>query len=128
VNAETSGGLEYRWIDKSNPTYEYLAVSAIAVPDQVTRDLLPATRFGQLIGDPFGRWTRGDPKPQDLPAAIAHDQQPIEQSERDCRDDEKVHRNSAIRMVDRTDKYNRSLGLRDDLPSHGHVVPIDSPR
>jgi hypothetical protein len=43
--------------DGSNPTYEYLAVGAIAVPDQVTRDLLPATRLRQLIGDPLGRAT-----------------------------------------------------------------------
>ena len=85
--------------DGSNPTYEYLAVGDIAVPDQVTRDLLPATRHRQLIGDPFGSWMRGHPKPQDLPPAMAHDQQPIEKPERDCRHDEEVHGNNAIRMV-----------------------------
>jgi hypothetical protein len=54
--------------DGSNPTQEYLAVGAIAVPDQVTWDLLPATRLRQLIGDPFGRRLRSDPKPQDRPS------------------------------------------------------------
>jgi transposase InsO family protein len=49
--------------DGPNPTHEYFAVCAIAVPDQVTRDLLPATRLRQLVGDPFGRRMRGDPKP-----------------------------------------------------------------
>src|SRR3979411_25229 len=62
-------------------------------------DLLPATGFSELIGDPFGRWVRGHPKPQDLPSAMAHDQQTIEQSERDCRHDEEVHCDNAIRMV-----------------------------
>jgi hypothetical protein len=28
-----------------------------------SRDLLPATRLRQLVGDPFGRRMRGDPKP-----------------------------------------------------------------
>jgi hypothetical protein len=42
---------------------------------------------------------RGYPKPQDLPPAVAYDQQIIEQSERDCRHDEEVHCDNAIRMV-----------------------------
>ena len=71
VSEETSGGLEYRW---TNPTQEYFAVCAIAVPDQVTRDLLSATRLRKLVGDPYGRRMRGDPKLQDLPPAMAHDQ------------------------------------------------------
>ena len=44
--------------DGSNPADEYLAVGAIAVPDQVMRDLFPATRLFSGIGDPFGRWMR----------------------------------------------------------------------
>src|SRR6516162_398070 len=39
--------------DGPNSTYEYFAVCAIAVPDQVTRDLLPATSLSELVGDPF---------------------------------------------------------------------------
>jgi hypothetical protein len=42
---------------------------------------------------------RGDPTPHDLPPAVAHDQQPIEQSERDCRNHEKVHRRDTVSMV-----------------------------
>src|SRR6516165_10514875 len=63
------------------------------------RDLLPATGFSELIGEPFGRRVRGHSKPQDLPPAVADDQQTIEQSKRDCRHDEEVHRDNAIRMV-----------------------------
>src|SRR6516165_8402286 len=63
------------------------------------RDLLPATGFSELIGEPFGRRVRGHSKPQDLPPAVADDQQSIEQSERDCRHDEEVHCDNAIRMV-----------------------------
>jgi hypothetical protein len=57
--------------DRPNPADKDLAISSIAVPDQVTRDLLPATRLRQLIGDPFGRWVRGHSKPQDLPPTMA---------------------------------------------------------
>src|SRR6516225_2103245 len=63
--------------DGPNSTYENFAVCAIAVPDQVTRDLLPATSLSELVGDPFGRRMRRDAKPEDLPPAMAHDQQSI---------------------------------------------------
>src|SRR3954470_17872486 len=36
--------------DRPNPTHEYFAVCAIAVPDQVTGDLLPAAGLSELIG------------------------------------------------------------------------------
>jgi hypothetical protein len=57
VSEETSGDLEYRWTETD------IAVCAIAVPDQVTRDLRPAASLSELVGNPFGRWVRGDPKP-----------------------------------------------------------------
>jgi hypothetical protein len=85
--------------DGSNPAYEYLDVGAIAVPDQVTRGLLPAASLSELIGDPFGRWVRGDPKPQDLPPAMAHNQQTVEQTKGDRRHDEQVDGDNAISMV-----------------------------
>jgi hypothetical protein len=47
----------------------------------------------------FGGWVRGNSKRQDLPPAMAHDQQTIEPPERDCRHDERVDCDSAIRMV-----------------------------
>src|SRR3979411_318115 len=81
-------------------------------------DLLPATGFSELIGDPFGRWVRGHPKPQDLPSAMAHDQQTIEQSERDCRHDEEVHCDNAIRMVAK----ERLPSLRGRAPPPRHIL------
>src|SRR3984885_14265179 len=39
------------------------------------------------------------PKPQDLPPAMAHDKQSIEQPERDRRNHEKVHRGDAVGVV-----------------------------
>jgi hypothetical protein len=32
----------------------------------------------ELIGNPLGCWMRRDPKPQDLAAAMSHDQQSIQ--------------------------------------------------
>jgi hypothetical protein len=55
--------------DRSDPADEYLSISSVSIPDQETRDLLPAASFGELIGDPFGHRMRGAPKPQDLPPA-----------------------------------------------------------
>src|SRR6478735_9987062 len=102
--------------DGSNPTQEYFAVGAIAVPDQVTRDLFPATRLRQLIGDPFGRWMRAHPKPQDLPPAVAHDQQSIDRTKEDCRHHEKVHRRDTVSMVAK--ESPPSLRRRGPPPRH----------
>jgi hypothetical protein len=78
--------------------------------------LLPAASFGELIGDPFGRRMRGDPKPQDLPPAMAHDKQSIEQPERDRRNHEKVYRGDAVSMVAK--KGLPSLRRRASLAGH----------
>src|SRR6516165_7409790 len=82
------------------------------------RDLLPATGFSELIGEPFGRRMRGHPKPQDLPPAVADDQQSIEQSERDCRHDKEVHCDNAIRMVAK----ERLPSLRGRAPPLRHIL------
>src|SRR5215831_13523410 len=62
---------------------------------------ISVTAAERLEGVPGRYWHRlgGHPKPQDLPPAVAYDQQTIEQSKRDCRHDEEVHCDNAIRMV-----------------------------
>jgi hypothetical protein len=96
-SGQRSDGLECR---SSEPGGEEIsAISSISIPNEVTRDLLPAPGLSELVGDPFGGRVRGHPKPQDLPPAVAHDQQSIEQPERDCRYDEEVHCGNAVSMV-----------------------------
>src|SRR5215471_15546071 len=75
------------------------------------RSTEPATGFSELIGEPFGR-------PQDLPPAVAYDQQTIEQSKRDCRHDEEVHCNNAKRMVAK----ERLPSLRGRAPPPHHIL------
>src|SRR6185503_8588004 len=58
------------------------------------------------------------PKPQDLPPAMAHDQQTIEQPERDCRHDEEVHCDNASRMVAK----ERLPSLRGRAPPPRHIL------
>src|SRR5262245_50052394 len=83
---------------RTNASDEYVAVTSIPIADQIAGDLLPATGCRQLVGDPFRRWVRCDAKPQDLSPAVPY-QQPVEQSERDGRDDQQVHCRNATRMV-----------------------------
>src|SRR3984893_1396162 len=64
--------------DRSNAADKYRSVCTVAIPDQVSRDLLPAASLGELIGDPFGRWMRSTSEPQQLPLAMPHDQQAVE--------------------------------------------------
>src|ERR1700755_1922625 len=104
--------------DRPNPADKNLAISSTAVLDKVTRDCLPATGFSELMGEPFGRRVRGHPKPQDLPPAVAYDQQTIEQSERDCRHDEEIHCDNAIRMVAK----ERLPSLRGRAASPRHIL------
>src|SRR6516225_12207919 len=49
---------------------------------------------------------------------MSHDQQSIEQPERDCRYDEKVHRDNAIRMVAK----KRLPSLRGRAPPPRHIL------
>ena len=84
---------------RANASDEYVAVTSIPIADQIARELLPTTGRRQLVGDPFRRWVRGDAKPQDLSPAVPHDQQSIEQSERDGRNHKQIHRRNAICMI-----------------------------
>ena len=69
---------------RANASNKYAAVTSIPISDQITRKLLPTTGRRQLVGDPFRRWVRCDAKPQDLSPAVPHDQQSVEQSEREA--------------------------------------------
>jgi hypothetical protein len=107
--------------DRANPAEKNLAISSITIPNEVTRDLLPATGLSELIGDPFGGRMRSGPKPQDLPPAVAHDQQSIEQPERDCRHDEEVHCGNAISMVAK----ERLPSLRGRAVNTENLIRVD---
>src|SRR5262245_46080663 len=74
---------------RTNASDEYVAVTRIPIADGRR----------QLVGDPFRRWVRCDAKTQDLSPAVPHDQQSIEKSKGDGRNDKQVHRRNAIRMV-----------------------------
>src|SRR4249920_2694033 len=63
----------------------------------------------------------GNSEPRQLPPAMTHNQQTIEQPERDCRHHEQVHRGDAISMV--TKERPPSLRRRTPPPHHifGHA-------
>src|SRR5262245_37754260 len=86
---------------RANASEEYVAVTRIPIADQITRELLPTTGRRQLVGDPFRRWVRCDAEPQDLSPVVAHNQQSVEQSERDGRNDKQIHRRDPIGVLRR---------------------------
>src|SRR6266403_3391301 len=59
---------------------------------------------------------RCDAKPKNLPPAMPHDQQAVEQTKRDCRDDEQIHRRDAVGMI--IEKCFPTLGRRASTPGH----------
>ena len=52
---------------------------------------------------------------------MPHDQQAVEQTKRDCRDDEQIHRRDAVGMI--IEKCFPTLGRRASTPGHilGHA-------
>src|ERR1700736_121608 len=59
---------------------------------------------------------RCDAKPTNLPPAMPHDQQAVEQTKRDCWDDEQIHRRDAVGMI--VEKCFPALGRRPSTPGH----------
>jgi hypothetical protein len=84
---------------RANSSDEDIAVTSVAIADQIARELLPTTGRRQLVGDPFRRWVRCDAEPEDLSPAVAHNQQSVEQSEGDGRHHEQIHRRNAIGVI-----------------------------
>src|ERR1700738_2341949 len=71
---------------------EDLTVDGVAVTNDVSRCYFPAIGLGELVRNPFSRWVRGHSQPEDLATIVIQYQQSVEQSERDCRNHEPVHR------------------------------------
>src|ERR1700745_1388488 len=99
-----------------NPT-----ISAVPVTNEIAGSLFPTACFRDLICDPFCGWMRCDPKPQNMPPAVPHDQQSIEQAKRDCRHDEHIHRSDRISVI--ADECPPALRRRGSPPDHvlGHA-------
>ena len=68
--------------------------------------------------NPFCVRMRGDIQPYKLATTVPQDQQPIQQSKRDCRDQEQIHRGDAVGMV----AEEGLLALRRRSPSPCHVL------
>src|SRR6266853_430450 len=100
----------------SDRTDESLSKSPVPIADQIAGSLFPAACFRELICQPFCGRMRCDAKPKNLPPAMPHDQQAVEQTKRDCRDDEQIHRRDAVGMI--IEKYFPTLGRRASTPGH----------
>src|SRR5882672_8542049 len=106
---------------RSKSSDEDIAIGPIAIADQIVGNLFPAESFRNLICNPFCGRMRCDAEPYDLSSAVPHDQQSIEQTKRDCRHDEQIHRGDAVGMI--VEECLPSLGPRASSPGHilGHT-------
>src|SRR6266481_2320450 len=86
---------------RSKSSDEDFAIGPIPVTDQIAGSLFPTACFRDLICDPFCSRMSCDAKPQNLPSAVLHDQQSIEQPKRDRRHDEHIHRSDPISVMSR---------------------------
>src|SRR5262245_50075041 len=84
---------------RSQPAENGLAIDPITVANDVARCPLPSVCLGQLASNPFRGRMRGDAYPQKLATTVLQDQQSVQQSKRDCRDQEQIHRCNAIGVI-----------------------------
>src|SRR5713101_242976 len=101
---------------RSKSSDEDIAIGLIAIADQIVGSPFPAESFRNLICNPFCGRMRCDAEPYDLSSAVPHDQQSIEQTKRDCRHDEQIHRGDAVGMI--VEECLPSLGRRASSPGH----------
>src|ERR1700730_15960767 len=102
---------------RSTPSDENFTIRSIPIADQIAGKLLPAAGFRYLVCDPFRGRMRCHTAPYDLSSAMPHDQQTIEQTERDCRHHEHIHSGDAVGMI--AEERLPSLGRRTS--SLGHI-------
>src|SRR4051795_8032420 len=62
---------------RSNAARKRLAIDAVPITDEILWPALPTTCLRDLLGDPFGSRMRSDAEPQDAPAIMLEDQQPV---------------------------------------------------
>jgi len=115
-------GAQRRWsitnVHRLKPADEGLTIGSIPIPDQIAGSLFPAASFSDLICDPFCDWMRCDAKPYNPSSTIRHNHQAIEQTKRDRRHDEQIHRGNAVGMI----MKERLPSLRWRASSHGHIL------
>src|SRR6201993_335831 len=106
---------------RSEPADKDLTIGAVPVTNEIAGSLPPTACFRDLICDPFCGWMRCDAKPQNMPPAVPHDQQSIEQAKRDCRHDEHIHRSDPISVI--AEECPPALRRRVSSPDHvlGHA-------
>src|ERR1700726_1235598 len=93
---------------RSKSTDKDLTIGPVPVTNEIAGSLFPAAGFRDLICDPFCGRMRCDAKPQNMSPAVPHDQQSVEQTKRDCRYDEQIHRGDP---VDDCEGTSSSLGM-----------------
>src|ERR1700674_4773878 len=84
---------------RSKSTDKDLTIGPVPVTNEIAGSLFPPACFGDLVCDPFCGWMRCDAKPQNMSPAVPNDQQSIEQTQRDCRHDEHIHRSDLVTVV-----------------------------
>src|SRR4030088_3579977 len=88
-------------------------------------DQAPAREPREPYKSPRQMDISGREKPKNLPPAMPHDQKAIEQTKRDCWDDEQIHRRDAVGMIVET--CFPAFGRRPSTPGHilGHARLTD---
>ena len=118
---------EHDNVVKAFPSDENLTIDAIPITDQIAGKLLPSAGFRELVCDPFRRRMRRYSEPYDLSSAMPHDQQTIEQTERDCRNDEQIYRGDAVGMIaeERLPPLGRRTSPLRHIFSHARLSDCD---
>src|SRR5262245_60017077 len=101
----------------SKPLDDDIAIDAVPIANDISWRLLPAVSFGQLPGNPMGGGRAVTPSHRSSRRKCCKNQKSVQQTKRDRRDDEQIHRRNAVGMI-----AQKGLpALRRWLPSPFHV-------
>src|SRR6266404_863341 len=84
---------------RAKPPDKCLAITAIAIANDIVRSSLPAASLRYLPSNPFSRRVCRHPQPHDSTSTVPHDQEAVQQPEGTRRHDEQVHRGDAVGVV-----------------------------
>lgn len=102
----STGSFDRKGLDGgTNIATEY----GIAIEDKILGRAIAGKRLAQLLDDPLGRRVFGDVYMDDVPSFVADDDEPIQESEGNGRDDEEVHGRDLRPMV--AQKRHPALGF-----------------
>jgi hypothetical protein len=104
------------------------AEDPVAVPKQVTRDLLKRKGLPELLRSPLGRWMGGNVEMHDPPSVVSQNQEHVQDLKPDRRHGEEVDRHHGLDVILKKSApvLRRRLPPAHDVLAHAGLADVDA--